>query len=72
VTGNIEWPQGDRVLLPPHGVEHYYAPLAGVFFREPSLTNKQGFFVTDYRRRINPIATCLTDHTTGSPFGSPE
>lgn len=72
-TGNIQWPPGERVLLPPRGVEHYYAPLAGVFFREATVTQQAGFFVTDYRRRINPIATCLTGHRTqGSPMGSPE
>jgi hypothetical protein len=72
-TGNIEWPRGERVLLPPRGVKHYYAPLAGLFFKEPSLTEKGGFFVTDYRRRIMPIASCLIGPwTNGSPMGSPE
>lgn len=70
-TGDIEWPPGEKVLLPPRGVEHHYAPLAGVFFKEPNLTSKEGFFVTDYRRRIDPIAACFTEHR-GSPPGSPE
>jgi hypothetical protein len=32
-TGNVEWPQADDLNpqpLPPHGVEHHYAPLGFV------------------------------------------
>jgi hypothetical protein len=31
VTGDIEWPrdnEGDSQALPPHGIQHHYAPLA--------------------------------------------
>ncbi len=30
-TGDVEWPQdpdGNKLLLPPHGIDHHYAPLA--------------------------------------------
>jgi hypothetical protein len=58
-TGNIEWPPGDKPLLPPLGINHHYAPLAIVLFRPADPVRKEGFFVTDLRRRINPVAECL-------------
>jgi Family of unknown function (DUF6519) len=63
-TGNIEWPSGEKVLLQPRGVNHHYAPLAGVFFGAHGSPGKEVFFVTDYRRRIDPLATCFVK---GSP-----
>lgn len=69
-TGDIEWPSGEKVLLPPQGVKHHYAPLAGVFFGSQGSPGKEEFYVTDYRRRISPIATCFSE--MGSPMGSPE
>ncbi len=53
-TGNIEWPQqasaegkSTPAALPPHGIEHHYAPLAWV-----SAANA----VTDLRRVCQPLA----------------
>ena len=51
-TGDIEWPgpTNDRPAMPPHGVEHHYAPLAVVF--------PEGDKVTDLRHSIAPIGSC--------------
>ena len=37
-TGDVVWPRegGQPVALPPHGVEHYYAPLANVYVSSAS------------------------------------
>ena len=55
-TGNVEWPQqadsqGKLVpqALPPHGIEHHYAPL-GYF--TPGVPN-----IVDLRRAFGPLAT---------------
>jgi hypothetical protein len=64
-TGDVEWPkvtdaQGNPetdaqgniipVALPPHGITHYYAPLAVV------TVNLDGVLVTDCRSSFNPLA----------------
>lgn len=51
-TGDVEWPgpPGNPLALPPHGIEHSYAPLAIVS------TNAGGAVtVTDLRRTITPL-----------------
>jgi hypothetical protein len=58
-TGDIQWPRGDNPMLPPQGITHHYAPLAGVFFGAHGPAAEEEYFVTDLRRRINPIAACL-------------
>jgi hypothetical protein len=38
-TGDVEWPEdveGAAVLLPPHGIDHHYAPLAVISRVNPS------------------------------------
>jgi hypothetical protein len=57
-TGDVEWPgeQGKPEPRPPHGVEHYYAPLARI-------TVGAGRAVTvaeDFRRKFPPLARCAT------------
>jgi hypothetical protein len=66
-TGDIVWPPGDKTLVPPQGVNHHYAPLAIVLFRAADPTRKEGFFVTDLRRRINPVAECLNPNQASIP-----
>ncbi len=54
-TGNVEWPldqAGMQVFLPPHGVLHYYAPLA-IATVQPD--NKVA--VADCRRVITQVAS---------------
>lgn len=48
-TGGIEWPQhnNEHAALPPHGIEHHYAPLAYVVFNE-----NDNVTVIDLRRHI--------------------
>ena len=65
-TGDIEWP-GDNPqkppLIPPQGVQHHYAPLAGIFFDPQGGTGtppSESFVVVDLRRRIDPAAECFT------------
>jgi hypothetical protein len=56
-TGDIEWPRdaADQSLpLPPHGVEHHYAPLGIVV----SSGTPSTLSVTDLRHTIDPVATC--------------
>jgi hypothetical protein len=68
-TGDIEWPrEGDTPLpLPPRGVRHHYAPLAGVFFGDhPNPSNpadiQHGLYVVDLRRRFPEAAECFIDN----------
>jgi hypothetical protein len=61
-TGDVEWPgeQGKPEARPPHGVEHYYAPLARI-------TVGAGRAVTvreDFRRRFPQLARCAAARTT--------
>lgn len=63
-TGDVEWPApggggqlvdgGRAVSLPPHGVDHHYAPL-GVIVRNPGAA----LSVTDLRHVIEQAAVCL-------------
>lgn len=54
-TGDVDWPETNNVpdLLPPHGVEHHYAPLA-VIFADGVAPPK----TIDLRHTIIPIASC--------------
>jgi uncharacterized protein DUF6519 len=65
-TGDIQWPRGEDAMLPPQGVEHHYAPLAGVFLLPSGPARKGGLYVTDYRFRFDPLAEC-SDRVIGSP-----
>ena len=73
-TGDVEWPglADNPEALPPHGVEHHYAPLALVFKNNGPA--KQSFATTDLRHHFGPAAQCcptLTlDHPTTSPRNS--
>jgi hypothetical protein len=63
-TGDIEWPRSGKVPLamPPHGVEHHYAPMAAIFFgkhRDEKGTEVEGLHVIDLRRTFGPTAECL-------------
>jgi hypothetical protein len=55
-TGDVEWPGevGQPEPRPPHGVGHYYAPLARI---EVSATGQVSVMV-DFRRRFEPLAQC--------------
>jgi hypothetical protein len=55
VLGNILWPQGDKgpVALPPHGVQHHYAPLAVI--RPDANGNVTENGITDVRSIIIPL-----------------
>jgi len=61
-TGDVEWPlvpnPNDvskliRELLPPHGVEHHYAPLAAVTLVGGNVTD-----VVDLRHKFPALAVC--------------
>jgi hypothetical protein len=58
-TGDVEWPGPSKnpQALPPHGVEHHYAPLALVF-SDTSPGRTATFGVTDLRHRFAPLAQC--------------
>jgi hypothetical protein len=51
-TGDIEWPgtTDHPPAVPPHGIDHHYAPLAVVY--------PEGDRVTDLRHSIAPIGSC--------------
>jgi len=68
VTGNVEWPTEDAEdpndpsktierpkALPPHGIEHHYAPLAIITLSEGNITG-----VLDVRHKFRPLAACPT------------
>jgi len=51
-TGDVEWPRDDKQdpkPLPPHGVEHHYAPLATITTADQPI---------DLRHRFPPSANC--------------
>jgi hypothetical protein len=50
-TGDIEWP-GQEELVPPHGVAHYYAPLAIVAFAGNDLPEGK---IRDCRSKFAPL-----------------
>jgi Family of unknown function (DUF6519) len=52
VTGDVEWPRDDKQNpkpLPPHGVEHHYAPLATITDADTPI---------DLRHQFPPLAEC--------------
>jgi hypothetical protein len=55
-TGDVEWPggQGKPKARPPHGVEHYYAPLARIVVGAARAVSVEA----DFRRRFSPLAQC--------------
>lgn len=64
-TGDIEWPRtngGDPRPLPPKGVVHHYAPLAGIYFgdyKDKNGNTKTGFHAIDLRRVFPALAKCV-------------
>jgi hypothetical protein len=59
-TGDVEWPGpvGQPEALPPHGVEHHYAPLALVTLRSSGEVE-----ITDFRRLFPPQAVPILELT---------
>lgn len=55
-TGDVEWPGevGHPEARPPHGVNHYYAPLARINVAPDGTVS----VTDDYRRRFEPQAQC--------------
>jgi hypothetical protein len=55
-TGDVEWPgeQGKPEPRPPHGVEHYYAPLARITVGAARAVT----VAEDFRRKFLPLARC--------------
>ena len=55
-TGDVEWPGevGRPEPRPPHGVTHYYAPLARITVAGDGAVNVD----VDFRRRFGPLAQC--------------
>lgn len=60
-TGDVEWPgeQGKPEARPPHGIEHYYAPLARINVGTGRAVTVQ----EDFRRKFLPLARCATTRT---------
>lgn len=54
-TGDVEWPGplNAPAALPPHGVQHHYAPLARITVEANNVTG-----VVDLRRKFNSLAVC--------------
>ncbi len=50
-TGTIEWP--DSIAVPPHGVEHHYAPLGFVSWQD-----SEGMVVKGCRCVFLPVSSC--------------
>ncbi|HEX7956818.1 MAG TPA: DUF6519 domain-containing protein [Pyrinomonadaceae bacterium] len=61
-TGDVEWPGdvGKPEPRPPHGVEHYYAPLARINVGIGRAVTVQ----EDFRRRFLPLARCAAGRVT--------
>lgn len=55
-TGDVEWPGevGKPEPLPPHGVQHHYAPLARIEVDPTGITTVE----EDYRREFERLASC--------------
>ncbi len=66
-TGGIEWPEsaGTAVELTPFGIEHHYAPLGFVTWK-----NKQ-WEIDPCRCLFSPIAECGKDDKDGAPGAMP-
>jgi hypothetical protein len=60
-TGDVEWPggQGKPEPRPPHGVEHYYAPLARITVGAARAVT----VADDFRRKFPPLARCAITRT---------
>lgn len=54
-TGDVEWPGplGNPTRVPPHGVEHHYAPLARIKVEATAIS-----VVADLRRKFPWLGTC--------------
>jgi hypothetical protein len=67
-TGDIVWPRedGQPLALPPHGIDHYYAPLANMYGQAAPSKSQMVF---DLRHSLVP-AGCHDDFTIGG-FGCP-
>jgi hypothetical protein len=63
-TGDVEWPAGNNgpALLPPHGVEHHYAPLALLWAGAGAAAQ-----LTDLRHIINETGSCCPRLTIENP-----
>ena len=67
-TGNIEWPQADDLNpqpLPPHGVEHHYAPLGFV-----SWGGEEWKITQNCQCDFKPLSSCFVADAPG-PFIKP-
>src|SRR5262245_25305998 len=56
-TGNIEWPQDDKLNpqpLPPRGIDHFHAPLGIVHLNRGKVTQIQ-----DCRCVVKPVSNCV-------------
>jgi len=55
-TGDVEWPGpvGNPAPVPPHGVEHHYAPLARMKVEATGIS-----VVADLRRKFPWLGTCM-------------
>lgn len=65
VTGDIEWPhngQGEPEAIPPHGVEHHYAPLAFVTFDQNGKVEDGG--IQNLRRHFTQLAALVPVKTS--------
>lgn len=59
-TGDVEWPGevGKPEPLPPHGIEHHYAPLAVITIENNN--NNATITVTDLREKFEPLSKDLS------------
>ena len=57
-TGDVEWPgtAKEPEALLPHGVQHYYAPLAVIELNASGTINSSAAPAGDGRRKFNPLA----------------
>jgi hypothetical protein len=63
-TGNIEWPQADDLNpqpLPPHGVEHHYAPLGFVSW------SGQEWQIRSCQCDFEPLSSCFSKTDASRP-----
>lgn len=75
-TGDVEWPGpvDQPQAVPPHGVQHHYAPLALVFPRPASSPGRAAgspgppFATTDLRHRFAPAGQCCPTITLDYPL----
>jgi hypothetical protein len=63
-TGDVEWPgeQGKPDARPPHGVEHFYAPLARITVGAARVVNVE----ENFRRRFPALASCALGRIGGT------